>query len=56
MTSKKNSVFVYFSDGQKHKYLTTATIPQIRKKFPIGQKYYITEANAHVQVEAITIY
>lgn len=56
ITTTKNTVLVEFSDGQKHKYKTKKTIPQIRRKFAIGNRFLLQDEPKQIRVEALTIY
>jgi len=51
----KNKFLVHFSDGQKIKYETTATIPEIKNKFSLGKVFILTDRTAKIRVKALTI-
>jgi hypothetical protein len=52
---KQNTVLVHFNDGQRHKFTTAETHPQIRTKFEIGRAFYIKGEENLITVEAFTI-
>ena len=51
----KNKFLVHFSDGQKIKYETSATIPEIKNKFSLGKVFILTDRTAKIRVKALTI-
>lgn len=51
----KNKFLVHFSDGQKIKYKTTATIPEIKRKFFLGKAFFVKNEKSSILVEALTI-
>jgi len=55
-TAKKTNIaLVEFSDGRRHKYSSTATIPEIRKNFYLGRAFHTDDEILQITVEAVTI-
>jgi len=54
--TKTNSTLIEFSDGQRLKFKTTETIPEIREHFKIGKSFLLQDQINIIQVEALTIY
>lgn len=56
MKTATNTALVHFNDGQIHKYKTDATIPEIRKKFQLGKRFYTDDEINQIEVTALTIF
>jgi hypothetical protein len=54
--TKTNSTLIEFSDGQRLKFKTTETIPEIREHFKIGKSFLLQDQINIIEVESITIY
>ena len=54
--TKTNTVIVRFTNGKSQKLKTGKTIPEIRKKFPIGKGFTSTNGTTQIRVENLTIY
>lgn len=54
-TTKTNTALIQFSDGQRQKFETTKTIPEIREDFKIGSSFFLKSGAQTVRVEALTI-
>ena len=55
-TTKTNSALVQFSDGQRQKFKTSKTIPEIREHFKIGKSFLLQDHINQIEVIAVTIF
>ena len=54
-TTTKNTVLIYFSDGQRTRFATSENIPSIRETFKIGKSYRYQEDDGASTIQALTI-
>ena len=54
-TTTKNTVLVYFSDGQRTRFAISENIPSIRETFKIGKSYRYQDDGGASTIQAVTI-